>query len=195
LGLLGWLGTEMPGMAPGLLGADGARMLLEDIPGTDRYDAGPDETVAMLEDLLPVQVAAAGRVDELLALDVPDRRAEPFIRAAREVVEHWAPRLMPQRQASLARLLDGLPARFAALADCGIPDTLVHGDFHRGNVRSDGVTRAILDWADSTIAHPAADLLTLAHQAPPAYRPALRPAGAHTGARPCRQAAPSKPSS
>lgn len=172
--VLGWLNTRMPGVAPRLLGTDSGRMLLEGIPGTDRYDAGVDETMAMLEDLLPVQITAASQVEELLALGVPDRRAEPFIRAAREVVDHWAPCLAPDPRAALARLVDGLPARFAALAACGIPDTLVHGDFHRGNVRSDGRTRAILDWADSTIGHPAVDLLTLADRSPPEYRPALR---------------------
>jgi hypothetical protein len=172
--VLGWLSTRLPGLAPRLLGADGTRMLLEDIPGTDRYDAGLDETIAMLDDLLRIHMAAAGRVEELLAMGVPDRRAEPFTRAAREVVDHWAPRMTPTPRASLARLVDRLPARFGALAACKIPDTLIHGDFHRGNVRSDGATRAILDWGDSTIGHPAADLLTLAHWAPPDHRQALR---------------------
>ncbi|HEU5472935.1 MAG TPA: aminoglycoside phosphotransferase family protein [Actinophytocola sp.] len=171
--VLTWLNTRMPGVAPRLLGADGARMLLEDVPGTDRYDAGLDETVAMLDDLLPVQVAAAGHLTELLAMGVPDRRAEPFTHAARTVVEHWTPELRPDLRASLARLVDRMPTRFAALAACGIPNTLVHGDFHRGNVRSDGGTRAILDWGDSTIGHPAADVLTLANRAPPEYRQVL----------------------
>jgi len=40
----------------------------------DRYDAGPAERLAMLADLHAVQVAAAGRVDELLAAGVPDLR-------------------------------------------------------------------------------------------------------------------------
>ena len=106
-------------------------------------------------------------------MGVPDRRGEPFTCAVREVVDHWAPRLTPHLRASLVRLVDRLPHRFAALAACGIPDTLVHGDFHRGNVRSDGVARAILDWGDTTIAHPATDVLTLVHQAPSEYRQEL----------------------
>jgi Phosphotransferase enzyme family len=173
--VLGWLGTWLPGVAPRLLGADGgARMLLEDVPGTDRYDAGLDETIAMLDDLFRINGAADGRIEELLAMGVPDRRAEPFIRAAREAVDHWAPRMAPEPRTSLARLVDGLPERFAALAACEIPDTLVHGDFHRGNVRSDGATRAILDWGDSIIGHPAADILTLADRAPSEYQQPLR---------------------
>ncbi|WP_433017783.1 phosphotransferase [Kribbella sp. CA-294648] len=38
------------------------------------------------------------------------------------------------------------------------PTTLVHGDFHPGNWRSDGRRRLIVDWADSYRGHPAADL-------------------------------------
>jgi Phosphotransferase enzyme family len=171
--VLGWLGTHLPALAPRLLGADGGRMLLEDIPGTDRYDAGLDERLAMLDLLLSVHVTAAGQVEDLLAMGVPDRRAGAFVPAARAVVDQWAHRLPPAQQVSLSRLVDQLPERFAALAACGIPDTLVHGDFHSGNVRSDGVHQVILDWGDSTVGHPAADVLTLAHRAPPEQRTAL----------------------
>ena len=64
----------------------------------------------------------------------------------------------PEERTELGKLVSGLPRRSAALADCGIPDTLVHGDFHPGNVRSDGVRRVILDWTDSVIGHPALDV-------------------------------------
>ena len=61
----------------------------------------------------------------------------------------------------LARLVDGLPDRFADLASCGLPDTLVHGDFHPGNTR--GVpgrteTLVLLDWGDSGVGNPLLDL-------------------------------------
>lgn len=172
--VIGWLGENLPGLAPRLLGADGGRMLLLHVPGTDRYDAELPEATAMLDDLLPLQLMAADRIDELLELGVPDRRAEQFIRAARAVVDEWAPVLSSAERSSLARLLDGLPERFAALTTCGIPDTLVHGDFHTGNMRTDGVTRAILDWGDSTIGHAAADLLTLTDRLPSEYGQQLR---------------------
>ena len=38
------------------------------------------------------------------------------------------------RSPASLRLLD----RFTLLKDCGLPDTIVHGDFHPGNWRSDG---------------------------------------------------------
>ena len=172
--VLGWLGRELPGLAPRLLGADGTRMVLEHVPGTDRYHAGLAETTAMLDDLLPLHLLAADRIAELLALGVPDRRAEPFVHAAQAVAEEWAHLLDPAERSRLDRIVAGLPERLAEVAECGIPDTLVHGDFHSGNTRSDGVSRAILDWGDCTIGHPAADPLTLIHRSPPEFGQVLR---------------------
>ena len=102
----------------------------------------------------PAQVHFAGRVDELLAAGVPDRRfdADRFARVAELFLDEID---------GLAALLDTLPRRFAAIAACGLPDTLVHGDLHPGNVRADGDRRVIVDWGDATVAHPAYDILRL----------------------------------
>jgi aminoglycoside phosphotransferase (APT) family kinase protein len=40
----------------------------------------------------------------------------------------------------------------------GLPDTLLHGDFHPGNWRSSGV---VLDWAEAHWGHPALDAAKL----------------------------------
>jgi Ser/Thr protein kinase RdoA (MazF antagonist) len=58
-------------------------------------------------------------------------------------------------------LLDSLDTRIAALDACGMPHTLVHADFHPGNVRSDGERAVILDWGDAFLGHPAFDILRL----------------------------------
>ena len=61
------------------------------------------------------------------------------------------------------RLLDdlvgGLDGRWAAIAECGLPDTLVHGDFHPGNVRGTPGSLVILDWGDSAVGQPMIDQL------------------------------------
>lgn len=156
--VLAWLGKHVPDLVPRVLKADGSRMLLADVPGTDRYDAGPAEIAGMEADLFTIQRLAADHVDELLALGVPDWRGKPFTDRVAKTAEAYADQLTGEERGKLARLVDGLPERFAALADCGIPDSLVHGDFHPGNVRSDGVRRVILDWPDSVIGHPALDV-------------------------------------
>ena len=43
------------------------------------------------------------------------------------------------------------------LADCGLPDTVVHGDFHPGNWRSGNGTPVILDFADAHWGNPVLD--------------------------------------
>ncbi len=52
---------------------------------------------------------------------------------------------------NLDSLVEDLPGHFAALNACGIPDSLVHGDFHPGRYR-------ILDWGDCGIGNPMLDL-------------------------------------
>jgi hypothetical protein len=152
--VLRWLGTTVPGMAPVPIAADGGRLLLDDIPGTDLHDAGPAERLAILADLHTIQVQAAGHVDELLAAGVPDQRASLLAGLARDVVAHHG-------GPELDDLMAGLDDRLAAVAACGLPDTLVHGDFHAGNVRGSPERRTIIDWGDSVIGHPAVDLLLM----------------------------------
>lgn len=145
-----------PGLVPTVLRAAApGRMLLAHVPGEDRYDADADFRAAVAADWHPAQAHFAGRIDELLAAGVPDRRfdADRWARVAEPLLD---------RIDGLAALLDGLPARLAAIRACGLPDTLVHGDLHPGNVRADGDTRVIVDWGDATVAHPAYDVLRLA---------------------------------
>jgi hypothetical protein len=42
----------------------------------------------------------------------------------------------------------------------GFPDTLVHGDFHAGNVALKSGRAVIIDWSDAAIANPLIDLVT-----------------------------------
>ncbi|GAA1367705.1 hypothetical protein GCM10009661_22520 [Catellatospora chokoriensis] len=182
--VLGWLGEHCPGTAPVPLAADGGRVLLDDLPGTDRYGAPAAERLLMLSSLHTVQLVAAGRVDELLALGVPDQRPPRLAERLRAVVaRNAAPRSaadtteparatsadLPEAPAArpdgrLAVLLDGLDDRLAELAACGLPDTLVHGDFHPGNVRGTADRHAVIDWGDCVIGHPAIDLLRMCEQ-------------------------------
>jgi aminoglycoside phosphotransferase (APT) family kinase protein len=43
------------------------------------------------------------------------------------------------------------------LAGCGLPDTVVHGDFHPGNWRSGDGSLVVLDWADAHLGNPVLD--------------------------------------
>jgi hypothetical protein len=89
--------------------------------------------------LMQRELVAAG--PRLRALGVPEKPLAEGIRRA--VRRHGDP-----------ALLDGLDLRFTAISGCGMPDTLVHGDFHPGNLRGS----TILDWGDSFLGQPVFDL-------------------------------------
>src|SRR5262249_10538530 len=105
--LLRWLDRPT---APTVLGVDGGRLLVADIPGDDRHEAPPDERVPMLTDLLDIQASTIDRLPELLALGVPDRRAQPLRELIEDVVERVAG---PEERAVLERFVAELPERFA----------------------------------------------------------------------------------
>ncbi|MFG1737143.1 phosphotransferase family protein [Micromonospora chalcea] len=140
---------------PTVLVADGeGRMLLADVPGQDRYGAGEGERAAIAAGHHVVQWRACGVAGELVAAGVPDLRGAGLADWIRE-------RLAGHDVSAAAGLLDGLDHRLQQVRDCGLPDTLVHGDLHPGNVRGDGRRRVVIDWADSFVGHPAFDILRL----------------------------------
>ena len=164
------------GPVPRLLGHDGPRVLMADVAGDDRYDATGPELLRMVDALVAIQRAWAGRFDELAAMGLPDWRP-PFLETAiADVVDRTADELGADERAALVRFVHGLPSRLAAVDECGLPDTLVHGDFAPGNVRGDGdgTPMTVLDWGDSTIRHPLLDLPAFLDRTPTADRPAIR---------------------
>ncbi|MGX6601058.1 phosphotransferase family protein [Micromonosporaceae bacterium Da 78-11] len=153
---LGLVGGVVPGLVPPLLaaGAEG-RMLLAHVPGADRYGAGADICRQIAAAFHPVQAHFAGRTEELTAAGVPDGRLD--LARYRRVAEPFLDEIDGLRD-----LLDDLPRRFAEVAGCGLPDTLVHGDLHPGNTRTDDAGHlSIMDWGDCTVGHPAFDILRL----------------------------------
>ncbi len=145
------------GAVPTLLAHQEARMLLAQIPGEDLYEPPRRVLLKMVTLLVSLQREWIGRTDELLALGLPDWRAPSMTAAIRSLVERAGAQLSDKDRATLATFVNGLDDRFAALGRCGLPDTLVHGDFHPGNHRGDAKTLVLMDWGDSGIGHPLLD--------------------------------------
>ena len=148
---------ERIAIGPPVLATDGPRSLLADVPGEDLYEPSPAQVAAMVRLLVAEQARWIDRVDEVLALGAPDWRGDAFVALAADVVARTTDELDAATAAAARRLVDELPATFTALAACGIPDSLVHGDFHGGNVRADGERLVLLDWGDSGVGHPLLD--------------------------------------
>jgi len=183
------------GPVPRLLGHDGDRIVLADIPGSDRYDAGLGELLEMVSLLVDLQAAWIGRTDQLRSIGLPDWSAPMLTAGIVDVVERCAPTLSTAVLDVLLGFIAGLPARLDAIASCGFPDTIVHGDFHPGNVRGGVDLRGedgedgggggggggsrkhpltLLDWGDCGVGNPLLDQPAFLDRIPPETRATVR---------------------
>jgi hypothetical protein len=142
---------------PTVLSHDSRRMLLAEVAGKDLYFAELPLLRDMVNLLVELQRLWNDRVEELLALGLPNWRAPALGAAIAEVVERTRDEVPAEDRATLADFVRGLPGRFDDVAACGVRETLVHGDFHPGNFRGDERTLTLLDWGDSGVGHPLLD--------------------------------------
>jgi hypothetical protein len=159
-----------PSVVPPLLATQGPRLLLDEVPGEDLYEASGAVLHRMVSLLCDLQACWVDRVPELLELGVADWRAAQLPPLAEAALARTADQLDPRTAATCRHLVEGLPERFAALEACGIPDTLVHGDFHPGNLRGDGTRLVLLDWGDCGVGHPLLDRAAFLGRIPAAER-------------------------
>ncbi|CCH34523.1 phosphotransferase [Actinosynnema sp. NPDC047251] len=107
-------------------------------------------------------------VDPSLVPDVVASAPRRTLMRAAEGIDCWHPSsevvasIVPRWVGAQAKVagLDGrqIKTRGVDLPSCGLPNTLLHGDFHPGNWRSGGI---VLDWADAHWGHPALDAARL----------------------------------
>ncbi len=142
---------------PRLLAQNRGRMLLHEIPGQDLYNAPMRTLLRMVSELVKIQRDWMNRTNEMLRMGLPDWRRDPFKAALAHTVEANEKSLSVRDRKDLSDFLDGLDSRFDAVKSCGIPDTIVHGDFHPGNCRGDSSSFVILDWGDCCVGHPLLD--------------------------------------
>src|SRR5215203_2944385 len=128
-----------PDLVPPLVAAEGPRVLLDEVPGEAHW---------------------VGRTAELAEVGAPDWRAEVLVPAVGRLVDRAATGLDEDVRRRLDALVEGLTERLAEIDACGVPDTLVHGDFHPGNTRgssADGGRSVLLDWGDCGLGNPLLD--------------------------------------
>ena len=154
----GALLAELEGSTvPRLLGRHEGALLLEEIEGEDQYDADLEQLLRAVTLLVELQSRYAARVNTLLGIGLPDRRARALTASIASVVTRTSQELADPDRRSLDLFVEGLPARFAAIEAAGVPQTLVHGDFHPGNLRGTRERLTLLDWGDACVGHPLFD--------------------------------------
>ncbi|MBO1416590.1 phosphotransferase family protein [Streptomyces sp. FH025] len=167
------LGGVDPSLVPTVLAADpaGGRLLLDHVPGEDCWSPSAETVADVVPRLVAAQAALAGRREDLAGLR--DRTPGALLAQLERLLDRL-PEETDLTPAELDRVRDlaaDLPESLDRLAACGLPETLVHGDFHPGNWRSDGRSSVVVDYADACLGHPALDgLRPRAYLTPEAWR-------------------------
>ncbi len=153
-------------------------MLLPELQEMVGWNAPLAQRQAFLQQFGQLQITAVAHVDELLAAGCLDRRLawlamqiEPLITA-----EFVQPYLTAEEQAQLQAAIPRLQTLCQELAAFTIPETLVHGDLHGGNVAIQGDNFIYFDWTDACISHPFFDMLNIFMERDTAVQGQLRDA-------------------
>jgi hypothetical protein len=162
------------GCVPPLFGHERGRTLMAEVPGVDGFHATLEQRRQMIELLVRLVCSCRQDLPALLELGLPDFRAPQLSEAIARSVERHAGELELARAQLLSRFVAGLDSRWARLSECGLPDGLIHGDFHSGNVRLAAERLTLLDWGDGGIGHPLLDQAAFLDRVPEQQRGPLR---------------------
>ena len=155
------LSSRTPGWVPDVVAADPAFGTLMEEMGGHALDEDPEDAWPVgLERLAELQLAWVGASSALLAAGAQDRPIAALGRliAELEPVHAQLDAAEPDAWPAWASVADGVAERCESLAASGIPDTLVHGDLHPGNVNVRDGEALLFDWSDGAVSHPFADL-------------------------------------
>ena len=170
------LSRQWPEQVPAMLAVDHQRnwMLLPDLaPGSERQH-GPGSLARAAAAMGRIQAESTGILDALQQAGCSEQGAaalEAFLRAddfQQRIPELPEAGLSEAEREDLGRAAGRLADSCGRLADCGVPDTLVHPDFRAPNFFVGADSVRIIDWEDASIAPPFFTLLELLREERPA---------------------------
>ncbi|MGC4110066.1 MAG: aminoglycoside phosphotransferase family protein [Nocardioides sp.] len=159
-----------PDSAPIVVETDDERgwLLTEDLAGADE-DAAPEGVgVLTARTAATLQLRSLERRADLEAAGAPVRDLTRTGAALDEILTDGIElgQLTDDERTAARAARDGAHAVLAELDAIGLPDTLVHGDLHTGNVAHHDGALALYDWSDACISHPFLDVVHLGSRLP-----------------------------
>jgi hypothetical protein len=148
------LSSELPDLvaAPLAVDLDRGWMLMPDAGRRLREvveeERSLDRWLAVLPRYAELQIAFAGRVDDLLSLGVPDLRTASLPERYAQLV---AVVDVEQRFRDAVPQVEALSERLSAF---GIPETIQHDDLHDAQVFVLEDAELVMDWGDACVSHP-----------------------------------------
>jgi hypothetical protein len=156
------LATRFPSLIPRPVQVDAERgwMILADI-GTNLRDAtlNISQWKQLIQKYAELQHELALEPDWVLNAGCLDRRQHVLETQLRELLSAETNVISQEQLRTLRETQAAWTHHLSKLSASSIPDSLVHGDWHPGNIAvKDGVSR-IFDWTDACLSHPFFDIL------------------------------------
>lgn len=151
-----------PELAPKVLATEPAQgwLLLEAFQGEMLDEADPRAQHEVFRRYSSLQLESVAYKDVFLEAGCADRGLDKL----KEIIP-WLfsesielHRLTPEERDGLLKREPSILEMLDELAACGIPETLVHGDIHSGNIFAEGDSFTIFDWTDASWSHPFFDI-------------------------------------
>ncbi|WP_331499361.1 aminoglycoside phosphotransferase family protein [Nocardioides sp.] len=163
----------LPEHAPPILAADEQRawLLMDEMPGADEdHEDAPPAGLgpAAARIAATTQLRSLDHLEEIERAGVPERGLARTLHVFDEILvgSTELDELTPDEVAAARGVREAVHAVVEELASLGLPETLVHGDLHPGNVAHDGDTVALYDWSDAAVSHPFLDIVLLTKRLP-----------------------------
>lgn len=124
-----------------------------------------------------LQQESVAQVPALLQLGCLDRRLEKIpalLDAMFASLSLDLSNLSPEELEAFQNLTPRLKEMCRQLQSYNIPQTILHGDLHPGNVAQQGEQLLFFDWTDCCIAHPFLDMLTIFEEEDPQLKAHLQ---------------------
>lgn len=162
--LVAYLARHFPRLVPPILAINETHnwLLMQQAPGrllSDLIDVSAWERA--LCTFAELQIACVSRKEELLAIGCPDLRLSVISAQLKPLLDDQAALRVDQSDGlsreqviQLRTRVPELQATCHCLAECGVPETLEHGDFNPMNILVQDGQMTYLDWTDASLTHP-----------------------------------------